>query len=549
MSTTQERILVVEADPEISDLIVRQALRPMGYRVKVISVAPKAIQEAVRLSPDVMIVNLNLPGLSGKDLLVALSSQGLDMPVIVIAEQGMEEDVIQAFRLGASDHLGWPIRETEVVSAVERALKQVRARRERERLVRKVKKTNQELQSRVRELTTIFGIGKAVTSITDRRALFDKIVEGAVRVAEADKGWLLLRKGNSRTFLLSAQRNLPKSLASKINQPWDDGITSLVSLSGETFSIHGAPLNRFKVSRLGKSALVVPVKAQKEVVGLLVAVREKANPFNPSSQTLLESLADYVSISLMNVRLFQAVEERNLSLKQAAESSHASEQSKAAIIKNVHKGLRLPLTSIAHQVDLLSGQDERHLSAEQKDAIRLIREHLGQANRVMGALDSLQKASSPQNLVTVNLSDLARQAISRFQHSARERSVTLHSKLPAKPTFVMANIDHIAQAFDALLSNAVRFSAGDVTVHAGIDKSGKPYAAVHNSGPGIDDEYQTSIFYPFYQVDTSAAKEYDGLGIGLALAKEIVKAHGGELWVKSQPGKGSTFYFTLRPPK
>lgn len=549
MSTTQERILVVEANPEISDLIVRQALRPMGYRVKVISVAPKAIQEAVRLSPDVMIVNLNLPGLSGKDLLVALSSQGLDMPVIVIAEQGMEADVIQAFRLGASDHLGWPLREAEVVSAVERALKQVRARRERERLARQVKKTNHELQSRVRELTTIFSIGKAVTSITDRRTLFDKIVEGAIRVTEADKGWLLLRKGNSKTFLLSAHRNLPKSLALKIDQPWDDGITSLVALSGETLSIHGPPLNRFNVSRLGKSALVVPVKAQKEVVGLLVAMREKANPFNPSSQTLLESLADYVSISLVNVRLFQAVEERNLSLKQAAESSHESEQSKAAIIKNIRKGLRLPLTGIAHQVDLLSNQGGSRLSAEQKDAIRLIRGHLGQTDRVMEALASLQKASSPQNLVTVNLSDLARQAIARFQHAAREKSVTLRAKLPAKPTFVMADIDHIAQVFDALLSNAVRFSAGVVTIHIGRDKSGKPYAAVHDTGPGIEDEYQTSIFYPSYQSGTSAAKEYDGLGTGLALAKEIVKAHGGELWVKSQPGKGSTFYFTLRPPK
>ncbi|MBU0512855.1 MAG: response regulator [Chloroflexi bacterium] len=549
MSTTQERILVVEADPEISDLIARQALIPMGYQVKVISVAPKAIQEAVRLLPDVMIVNLNLPGLSGKDLLVALSSQGLNMPVIVIAEQGMERDVIQAFRLGASDYLGWPIREAEVVSAVERALEQVRARRERDHLVRQVKKTNQELQSRVRELTTIFGIGKAVTSITDRRALFDKIVEGAVYVAEADKGWLLLRKGDSRTFLLSAHRNLPKSIASKINQPWDDGISSLVSLSGETLSIHGTPLDRFKVSRLGKSALVVPVKAQKEVVGLLVAVREKANPFSSSSQTLLEALADYVSISLVNVRLFQAVEERTLSLKKAAEASRENEQSKAAILENASQGLRPHLMSIAHQVDLLSGQSESSSSADQKDAIRLIREHLGKADRVVESLASLQKASSPQNLVTVNLSDLARQAIARFQHAARERAVTLHSKLPAKPIFVMADIDHIAQVFDALLSNAVRFSAGDVSVYVGLDKSGKPYAAVHDTGPGIDEEYQTSIFYPFYQAGTSAAKKYAGLGIGLALAKEIVKAHGGEMWVKSQPSDGSTFYFTLRPPK
>jgi two-component system NtrC family sensor kinase len=188
MTTPRERVLLVENDPEISDLIARQTLQPLGYKVEVVGGAAPAIQEAVRFVPDVILANLNLPGLSGKDLLVALSSQGLDVPIIVIAHKGMEGDVIQAFRLGAADYLGWPVREAEVVAAVERVLKQVRAKRERETLARQLKQTNQELQRRVRELTTIFAIGKAVTSITDPRILLEKIVEGAVYVTEADSG-------------------------------------------------------------------------------------------------------------------------------------------------------------------------------------------------------------------------------------------------------------------------------------------------------------------------------------------------------------------------
>ena len=121
MAVSQERILLVESDPEISDLIARQALKPLGYQVSVVGDATRAIQESIRISPDVIVANLNLPGLSGKDLLVALTSQGIGTPVIVIAAQGMEGDVIQAFRLGASDFLAWPVREAEVVSAVERA--------------------------------------------------------------------------------------------------------------------------------------------------------------------------------------------------------------------------------------------------------------------------------------------------------------------------------------------------------------------------------------------------------------------------------------------
>ena len=74
MNTHKERILLVETDPEISDLINRQTLQPMGYKVDVVGAAPAAIQEAIRLKPDVILADLALPGLRGKDLLVALAS-------------------------------------------------------------------------------------------------------------------------------------------------------------------------------------------------------------------------------------------------------------------------------------------------------------------------------------------------------------------------------------------------------------------------------------------------------------------------------------------
>ena len=174
MNTPKERIMVVESDLDVSDLIVRQTLAPLGYRVQLVGSAALALQEAARFVPDVIIANLSLPGLSGKDMLVGLSAQGIDVPIIVLAEKGMESDVIQAFRLGAADFINTPVREAEVVSAVERVLKQTRSRREREQLSRQLNQTNQELQRRVRELTTIFSIGKAVISITDQRVLFDQ---------------------------------------------------------------------------------------------------------------------------------------------------------------------------------------------------------------------------------------------------------------------------------------------------------------------------------------------------------------------------------------
>ena len=209
MVNSGERIVVVETDPKISDLISRQALQPLGYQVAVVKSASTILQQALQAPPDLLIANLNLPDLNAKDLLVALSSQGIDVPLIVIAEKGQEEDILQAFRLGAVDYLHWPARDAEVVSVVERALRMTREGRDRVRLAQQLNDVNAELQRKVNELTTIVDIGKAVVSITDQRRLFTRIVEGAVKVADADLGWLLLRAETSKAFLLTAHRNLP----------------------------------------------------------------------------------------------------------------------------------------------------------------------------------------------------------------------------------------------------------------------------------------------------------------------------------------------------
>jgi FixJ family two-component response regulator len=311
MSSPDERILLVESDPAISNLVGRVILKPLGYKVKIVNSATSAIQEAVQFAPDVIMADLDLPGLSGKDLIIALSSQGINVPVIVIAGVGKETDVIQAFRLGAADFLSWPAREAEVISAVERLMDQVRNKREHERRARQLNRVNQELQLRVRELTTTVSIGKAVVSTTDQQAVFNKIVEGAQYLTAADSAWLLIRDAQSKAFILRAARNVPKPIIAKIDQVWDDGLSALSALSGESLSIHGEPLKRFKIHQLGLSALVVPVKANHEVIGLLVVTRSESKPFNNSQQSLLEEMADYASISLINARLIKDLKDKS----------------------------------------------------------------------------------------------------------------------------------------------------------------------------------------------------------------------------------------------
>lgn len=357
-----ERILLVESDPDISDLIARQALKPLGYQVDIVMDAGSAIKKALQTPPDLVIANLNLPGLSGKDLLVALSSQGSTAPLIVIAGKGQEQDVIQAFRLGANDVLLWPAREAEVVSAVERVLTQVREMHARRRLDGQLKDANEELQNKVRELTFIVAVGKAVVSITDRRVLFERIVEGALQVAGADLGWLLLRDDRAKTFVLTAHRNLPEAWAKKMGQPLDDGISAIVALSGESLLIHGDPLQKFKVAALGRSAAVTPIKVRNEVIGLMIVVRKAQKAFGETEQTLLEVVADYASISLINERLFRAIE-------QNAEAARSGEKQQNELFQSLRKSVQKELDGILYPLGLILTGKTGPLNAEQRQAL------------------------------------------------------------------------------------------------------------------------------------------------------------------------------------
>lgn len=342
------RVLVVDDDPDVLDLLARQVLQPLGYLVQTADDGGAAIQHALNFAPDLIVASLTLPGLSGKDLLVALRSQGMEVPMLVTAPEGMEAAAIQAFRLGARDYLVKPLREAEVVSAVERALGEVRLRNERHLLAEQLGESNRELERRVRELTTLYGIGKAVTSTTNQSQLFAKLVDSSLYVTEADLGWVLLIEDRSKQLVLRAQRNLPPAVAAKLHHPWDDGVSSLVMLSGETLNIYGEGLTKFKMARMGKAALIAPIKVRDQVIGVICVARQEHRPFSERSQAMLEAVADYASISLVNARLFQALEERARRLQKAIEDAQAGTPASSEMLALLDRRLRHVQSEVAH---------------------------------------------------------------------------------------------------------------------------------------------------------------------------------------------------------
>jgi len=372
MASTAERILVVESDPDISEIIARQALKPLGYDVAILTGAAEAITAALADPPDLIIANLNLPDLGGKDVLAALSAKGVTAPLVVIAERGEERGAIQAFRLGAADAILWPARDAEIVRVVERSLQPTRSRRVRRQLYQQLEAAQEELKQRGGQLEPILSMSRLLAGRPPESTLLQLLLKGSLTLAEAQIAWVTVRDERSRTFLLRAQANLPSAWAKRMNHVLDDGFSPLVVRSGQRLAIHGSALEKFKASSLGKSAVVVPVKLQKDVLGVVAVVRKADVETDAHTQVIMQGLADMAAVGLLHSQLFR-------SLESAAAGRRRASSNRARVMQSLNSALE-------HLQQIRSGV-EQEWTRPQKEALSALRVSIEQVARSMDKED------------------------------------------------------------------------------------------------------------------------------------------------------------------
>ncbi|MBM4423480.1 MAG: hybrid sensor histidine kinase/response regulator [Chloroflexi bacterium] len=537
----KDRILVVDDDLQSLDLICKQVLEPLGYQVAMATDGGAALQQIITFAPAVIILSLALRGLSGKDVLTALRSQGFDSPVIVIAPENGEQQALAAFRLGARDYLVRPLREAEIVAAVDRVVEDGRLRRERAQLQQQLTQANTDLQQRVKELTVLSGLGKAVINLTDVASLFNRLVESALQMSGAEMGWLLVADQASGQLLIVAQKNLPGRV--QLRQPWDDGLAPLVMLSGEPLAIGGTGILQMKISQIAKAALVMPVKAREQTVGVLTVANRAPKPFTEQSKTLLNAVADYASIAIVNVRLFQALEQRTQAMQQSYETLKAGEKHRGEVLAKITQQMRSPVTQAKSAVDLIMGESGiTRMNERQRNQVRIASEKLDAAVQFMDDIAILHESGSVAHaLKPVQLDEMARQSMSKYQPMAQQQGVALLASIAAS-VIVPGDAPRLSRVFDNLIENAIKFSPKGGEVVISIQREGSvAHISVADRGIGIAPEHLPHVFERFFQVDPKTG----GVGIGLALVKQIVETHGGQAWAESAPGQGSRFYFTL----
>lgn len=550
MNDNTGRVLLIENDPQISNLIAEQALKPLGYQVDVFESGASVVEDLAPIlgdtAPDIIITDLNLPGLSSKDLMVALASYGVKVPIVVIANKGQEAEILQTFRLGAVDYLFCPIRETEVIAVIENALNKLQAQSELEVISNKLSQTTSAMERQNADFNEIFSFIKQACSRTDVRLLPEKICSLAIKLTDADSTWLLTQDANQAMFILRACQNVPEAMQSRLNLPYEDDLSSLTMVSGQVLSIHGDALARFPGFEWIGSALTVPVINNGEVCALFTAARNTPQPFTASQQAMLELAAEYAWILLENSGRFHQMEQSLVSLEQANIRAILEYNLKYDLLRQASLELRSPLKILMEKTNALLDETEHKLSREQSTALNDIQEELEILMDISDSMLVSRQKETVQILVDFDLNDTVRSVVNRFRPIAQMGRIMVNLDLPSQPSIIKAYPAQITKVIEGLLSNAVKYSPanGEVTIH--INQNDRDTTLmVNDQGDGVDNNLADRVFEINSGIFGNTARRFGGIGISLATVKEIISAYKGQIWIDKLKDGGFTIAFSL----
>lgn len=334
--TSKETIFVVDDNRQISDFLSRKLLPSLGYETTVSYDGQSALKFLKDKQFSIMLLDFQLPDMTGIEVLQNLSSEGRSIPTIFMTAHGSEQVVVDAFRLGVYDYLSKPIDEELLKFAIERILRETRLQREKRQLTTR-------LREQLALHSVLTQVGKSVTSTLELDEVLKRIVEAAVLLTKADEGFLALLDGKTDQLYLRAAKNIDEDRSKTIRLPIQDTLVGEVLSKGKPARINQSPNNsqiRVSTGYLVQSILHVPLIAKGQRLGVLSAVnRYNQQPFKEKDESLLISLADYASIALTNANLYEKSQQEITERKRIEDTLREAEGRYALAVRGANDGI------------------------------------------------------------------------------------------------------------------------------------------------------------------------------------------------------------------
>jgi len=417
-------------------------------------------------------------------------------------------------------------------------------------LERKVDERTRELSESLEQQTATSDVLKTISrSSIDLSVVLQELIKTAVKLGRADMGALYIRNATGVYELRTAHsdnaelREFMEDRAREIHPESNTAVGRAVS-ANRPAQIHDVTREagyRWPEAKY-RTALAVPIAGEDIPVGVIVMTKVMTEPFSEKQIALITTFADQAGIAIENVRLFNEIQEKNLQLELA--NRHKSE-----FLAGMSHELRTPLNAIIGFSEVLLERMFGEMNEKQEDYLKDIHssgQHLLSLINDILDLAKVEAGRMELNLATFDLPTAIDNALTLIRERALRHGIALSVAVDSQLGEISADERKLKQILLNLLSNAVKFTPEGGRIMVGARLLGDMVEiAVNDTGIGIAPEDQAAVFEEFRQVGTDYTRKAEGTGLGLALTRKLVELHGGVMRLESEPGKGSTFAFTL----
>mgnify|MGYP001037529921 CR=1 FL=1 len=413
---------------------------------------------------------------------------------------------------------------------------------------KRLQQANYQIQRRALHLEASQEIGQAITSVRDPELLLTKVTDLVCShfVYSSVAVYLLALGGGEAR--LQACSQIPGPEPANEQPLWPercragDGTAVGRAIRKGSAQLHNEPteMEHGWYSRM-LSRVAIPLKMEDRIVGVIAVITTTHEGIRPDELEVLQILASQVTIALENARTYERE-------RLAMEQLEAAEAFKVRFLANMSRELREPLnTVIGFSRLLIKGLDGPLNSRQLEDLDQIHTDSqrlLFLINDIL-AISQIQAGLMELRLQPVELAGLVAGVMPTASALVHGKDVTVRQEIPANLPLLYGDPTRLRQVLVHLLTNAAKFTeAGRIVIRAWANEE-EVYISVSDTGIGIPIEDRERIFANFERGSNHSARGGEGMGLGLALCREYVELHGGQLWVDSDVDIGSTFTFSV----